>query len=125
MVRYHQFLKNQNAYTAAYALQRQCTYPISRTQTQQYETLDKIRLDGTRTEEKWRRKLQTGELDWFLEIQKSLAQLRYWKMSCQALAWRCVSKKMLYRLAQRLQIVSPSQSNQEAMEGLKDAKNKW
>jgi hypothetical protein len=117
-----EFVRRHHLPDRAFALQEQCSYPLSPLHSAEWEAIDTLRVQGMLYAERRCRKLRMGGVLWSPEVQHSMDTILLWQLVYKRRRGVHVGSRVIQRAARKVGIVNPlSLSREEAAAALRQA----
>jgi hypothetical protein len=119
---YSQFLQEHNLVERAFSLQTIMTYSANSAMTDEWESIDALRVKGMQEAKRNCLKFRTGEVPWSPSLQEIMDRIAAWKLMRQKIEGKRVSSQLLRRKLKSASLESRSSASlTESIEALNDA----
>ncbi len=109
--RYCQFILQHRLAERAFALQQQCSYPLSSEQAAEWESIDTLRVQGMQFAEARCRKLRKGQTQWSPPIQKAIDTITLYQLISKRHKGCKVSSRLIQRQAKKAAVTDARDLN--------------
>jgi hypothetical protein len=117
-----EFVQRHRLPERAFALQEQCSYPLSPLHAAEWEAIDSLRVQGMLYAERRCRKLHMGGVSWSPDVQRSMDLILLWQLVCKRKKGVHVGSRVIQRVASKVGVSNAlSSSLEEAVSSLRQA----